>query len=138
MTLSIKNGRYAFLMRLDLIFSMSLWKECQLLQILNDLSGRHLIKLILYKNDVKLLKFKRSPLKVSLRYVWSLRFWLLIAEMNTSRKVMERLFCFSIVNLMLGCLLFNKLMKTIDELRNAKNKKRKTNKGRKEQGEQHL
>ena len=138
MTLSIKNGRYAFLMRLDLIFSMSLWKECQLLQILNDLSGRHLIKLILYKNDVKLLKFKRSPLKVSLRYVWSLRFWLLIAEMNTSRKVMERLFCFSIVNLMLGCLLFNKLMKAIDELRNAKSNKRKTNKGRKEQGEQHL
>ena len=28
---------------------------------LNDLSIRHLIKLILYENDVKLLKFKRSP-----------------------------------------------------------------------------
>ena len=61
MTLSIKNGRYVFLTRLDLIFSMSLWKEFQLLQILNDLSIRHLIKLILYENDVKLLKFKRSP-----------------------------------------------------------------------------
>ena len=35
--------------------------EFQLLQILNDLSIRHLIKLILYENDVKLLKFKRSP-----------------------------------------------------------------------------
>ena len=37
MTLSIKNGRYAFLIRLDLMFSMSLWKEFQLLQILSDL-----------------------------------------------------------------------------------------------------
>ena len=61
MTLSIKNGRSAFLIRLDLIFSMSLWEEFQLLQILNDLSIKHLIKLILYKNDVKLSKFKRSP-----------------------------------------------------------------------------
>ena len=61
MTLSIKNGRHAFLIRLDLMFSMSLWKDFQLLQILNDLSIRHLIKLILYENDVKLLKFKRSP-----------------------------------------------------------------------------
>ena len=30
------------------------------LQILNDLSVKHLINLILYENDVKLLKFKRS------------------------------------------------------------------------------
>ena len=27
MTLSIKNGGYAFLIRLGLMFSMSLWKE---------------------------------------------------------------------------------------------------------------
>ena len=54
MTLSIKNDGYPFLTRLDLIFSMSLWKELQLLQILNDLSIRHLIRLILYENDVKL------------------------------------------------------------------------------------
>ena len=60
MTLLIKNSGYAFLIRLDLMLSMSLWKEFQLLQILNDLSIRHLIKLILYENDVKLLKFKRS------------------------------------------------------------------------------
>ena len=60
MTLSIKNGGYAFLIRLDLIFSMSIRKELQLLQILNDLSMRHLIKRSLYENDVKLLKFKRS------------------------------------------------------------------------------
>ena len=61
MTLSIKDGGYAFLLRLYLMFSMSLWKEFPLLQILNDLSIKHLIKLILYENDVKLLKFKRSP-----------------------------------------------------------------------------
>ena len=60
MTLSIKNGGYAFLIRLDLMFPMSLWKEFQLVQILNDPSIRHLIKLILYENDVKLLKIKRS------------------------------------------------------------------------------
>ena len=32
-------------------------KEFQLLQILNDLFIKHLIKLILYENEVKLLKF---------------------------------------------------------------------------------
>ena len=47
MTLSIKNGEYAFLIRLDLMVTVSLSKEFQLLQILNDLSIRHLIKLIL-------------------------------------------------------------------------------------------
>ena len=60
MTSLSNNGGYAFFIRLDLMFSMSLWKEFELLQILNDLSIRHLIKLILYENDVKLLKFKRS------------------------------------------------------------------------------
>ena len=47
MTLSIKNGGYAILIRLDLMFSMSLWKEFQSLQILKDLSITHLIKLSL-------------------------------------------------------------------------------------------
>ena len=61
MALSIKNGGYAFLIGLDLIFSMSSWKEFQLLQVLNDLSIRHLIKLSLYENGVKLLKLQRSP-----------------------------------------------------------------------------
>ena len=61
MTLSIKNGGYAFLIRLDLMHSMSLWKQFQLLQILSDLSTKHLIKLILNENDVKLLTFKISP-----------------------------------------------------------------------------
>ena len=109
MALSSKNVGYAFLIRLDLMFSMSLWKESKLLQSLNDLSIRHLIKLIFHENDVKLLKFKRSPVYVDLWYVWSVRFWLLIPEMNTSRKAMEWLICFSIVNLMLGCLLFKKI-----------------------------
>ena len=52
MIFSINNGRYAFLIRLDLMFSMSVWKEFQLLQILHDLSIKHSIKLILYENDV--------------------------------------------------------------------------------------
>ena len=34
-------------------------KKVDLLQILNDLSTKHLIKLILYQNHVKFLKFKR-------------------------------------------------------------------------------
>ena len=61
MTLSITNGGYAFLIRLGLMFSTSIWKKFHLLQVLYDLSIRHLIKLILYENDVKLLQFKRSP-----------------------------------------------------------------------------
>ena len=61
MTLSIKNGEYAFIMRLGLMLSMSLWEEFQLFQILNNISIKHLIKLILDENDVKLLKFKRRP-----------------------------------------------------------------------------
>ena len=60
MPLSIKNGRYAFLITLELMFSASLRKEFQLLQILDDLSLTHLIKLSLYENDVKLLKFQRN------------------------------------------------------------------------------
>ena len=52
---------YTFLIRLDLMLSMSLGKEFQLLQILNDLFIKHLVKLLLYENDVKLLKFKRRP-----------------------------------------------------------------------------
>ena len=56
MTLSIKNGGYAFLIKLDLIFSTFLWKEFQGLQILNDLCIKHLIKLILYESDAKPLK----------------------------------------------------------------------------------
>ena len=108
MTLSIKNDQYAFLIRLHLLFSMSLWKEFQLLQVLNNLSNKHLIKLILYENYVRLLKLKRSTVYVNLGYVWSVRFWLLIPEMNTSRKAIEWLICFSIVNWMLGCLLFKK------------------------------
>ena len=48
MTLSIKNSRYAFLISLDSMLFTSLWKEFQLLQILNNPSTKHLIKLILY------------------------------------------------------------------------------------------
>ena len=66
MILLIKNGGYAFLIRLDLMFPMSLWKEFHLLQILNDLSIRHLIKLIWYENDVKLINL-REVLSRSIR-----------------------------------------------------------------------
>ena len=55
------------------MFFMSLWKEFQLLQILNVVSIKHLIKLILYEYDLKLLKFKRSPVQLVLWYVWSVR-----------------------------------------------------------------
>ena len=51
MTLSIKNCGYAFLIRLGLMLSMSLWKQFQLLQILNDQSIKHLIQLIFYENN---------------------------------------------------------------------------------------
>ena len=111
MTLPINNGGSAFLTRLDLILSMSLWKEFQLLQILNGLSIKHLNKLILYENDVKLLKFRGRSVYVNLWYVWSVRFWLLIPEMNTLRKPMEWLICFPFVDLILGCLLFKKSKK---------------------------
>ena len=55
MTLLIRNGGYAILIRLELMFSMSLSKEFELLQILNDLYIEHWIKLILHGKD------KRSP-----------------------------------------------------------------------------
>ena len=61
MMLLIKNNGYAFSIRLGLMFSMSLRKNFQLLQILNDLSIKHLIKVILNESNVKLLKFKKSP-----------------------------------------------------------------------------
>ena len=57
MNISIKNGEHALLIKLYLMFSFSLWKEFQLLQSLNELSIKHLIKLIFGENDVKLLKF---------------------------------------------------------------------------------
>ena len=59
MALLIKNGGYAFLIRLGLMSYVSLWKHFQLLQILNNLSIKHLIKLVFYENDMKV--FKRSP-----------------------------------------------------------------------------
>ena len=82
---------------------------------------RHLIKLILYENGVKLLKFTRGlrSLKCKILFIdtWNefidgmVRFWLLIPEMNLSRKVTEWLISFSMVNLMLGCLSFKKFKK---------------------------
>ena len=89
MTLSIKNGGYTFLIRLDLMLSMSLWKESQLLQTLNDLSIKHLIKLILYKDDVKLLDFKRRTVSINLWYVWIVRIWLKEYFFNSKEYVVK-------------------------------------------------
>ena len=36
------------------MISMLLWKKFKLLQILNNLSNKHLIKLSLYENDVQI------------------------------------------------------------------------------------
>ena len=57
MTSSIKNGRYAFLIRLD--FQSHYERSSVITNFKQPI--KHLIKLILYENDVKLLKFKRSP-----------------------------------------------------------------------------
>ena len=53
MTLLIKNGGYTFLIRLDLMLSV-------IMKIV-PIVYKHLVKLILYENDVKLLKFERGP-----------------------------------------------------------------------------
>ena len=61
---------------------MALWVHelFRLLQILNDLSIRHSIKLILYENDVKLLNLRGVLLG---RFMICLTGELLIPEMNT-------------------------------------------------------
>ena len=61
------------------IFSVSLWKEFQLLQLLNDLSIKHLIKLTLYENDVKLLNLREVQYMsiCDMFEVWDLDFWYL-------------------------------------------------------------
>ena len=56
MPLLIVNSADLFLIGLELMLSISLWEKFQFLQILNDLSIKHWFKLILYENDVKLLK----------------------------------------------------------------------------------
>ena len=78
MTLSINNGGYAFLIRFYLMFFMSLWKKFKSLQVLKDLYIKHFIKLIIFENDVKRLKFTRSLVQVESWYVSNVRLWLLI------------------------------------------------------------
>ena len=109
--LSIKNGGYAFLIRLDLMLSMSLWKQFQLLQTLNDLSVKHLMKLILYENDLKLLKFKGGLVKV---YLWCLNGEILInCTWNEYIKESDGMVdLFFIINLMLAYLIFKKSKKS--------------------------
>ena len=59
------------------------------------------------KNGVKLLKSFISQFVICLKC----EILIIDTEMNTSRKAMECLIRFSIVNLILGCLLFKKLKK---------------------------
>ena len=96
MTLSIKNGGYAFLIRLDLMFSMSLLK---VVPVITDFK-RPIYQTFNSTNLIwkwwRTLKFKRSPVWVDLWYVSNVRFWLLIPEMNTSRNAM---ICDGMVNL---------------------------------------
>ena len=107
MNLLIKKCGYAFLIRLDLMFCMSLLKEFQLLQIVNDPSIKYLNKLILYENDVKLLQVNYVMFEVSL----------IIDILNEYiRKTVVFLTCFSIVKFTLGCLLFKKNLKNLMNL----------------------
>ena len=41
-------------------------KRARIVTNINNLSTNHLIKLILYENDIKLLKFKKRPVQVDL------------------------------------------------------------------------
>ena len=79
MTSSIKIGGYPFLKRMDLIFAMWLWKQFKLLQILKELSIKHLVQLICYENFVKLVKFK-------FQYLLSVILWVLIPEINKEKQ----------------------------------------------------
>ena len=56
MTLSINNGGYTFL-----ISPMSLWREFQWLEVLNDLSMKHLINIISNENKGKLSNLRETP-----------------------------------------------------------------------------
>ena len=102
----IKNDGYDFLIKLDLVFYMSLWKEFQLLEVLNHLSIKNLIILILYENAIRLLKFKRGTGQFAI--CLKNEILIIVPEMNTSRKAMKCSTCCSIVNLMLECFLFKK------------------------------
>ena len=57
MTLSNKNGRYTFLVRLDLIIFCVTMKRVPIITNFKRLIYQTLIKLILNENDAKLLKF---------------------------------------------------------------------------------
>ena len=62
MTLSIKNCGYAVLIKLHLCFLCYYEKSSNCKKILDDLSVKLLITLILHENDEKFLKLKGSPI----------------------------------------------------------------------------
>ena len=61
MILSIKNGGYAFLIRLGLMFSMSLWQEFQLSQMFYELQNPSFKKCCnFYPNNFKFCVFNNT------------------------------------------------------------------------------
>ena len=61
MTLSIKNGESSFLIGLDSMFSVFMKGVPVITNFKPPIYIKHLLKLISYENDAKLVKFKRSP-----------------------------------------------------------------------------
>ena len=74
------------------------WRIC----IFNKIGPNFLC--VIMKGVRTITNFKRPIYQTFSVCVWSVIFCLLIPKMNTSRKAMEWLICFSIVNLILGCL----------------------------------
>ena len=61
MTLPIKDDGHAFFNKVRFNVFYVITKRVPIVPNLKRPSIKHLIKLIMYENDVKLLKFKRSP-----------------------------------------------------------------------------
>ena len=87
--------RWAFLVRLPLIISTSLWKEFHFLQISEDYFIKHLVKTSSHKYY---LKFLISSMLLNFWSIWSKIFLLSISQMNPPRKMIQWLTCFSLAN----------------------------------------
>ena len=61
MTFLIKNDGYTFLIRLDLMFFYVIMKGVPIITNFKQRIHQHVIKLMFCENDLKLLKFKGSP-----------------------------------------------------------------------------
>ena len=115
MTLSIKNDGYAFLTRLNVFYVIM--KRVPIVKTFIDLSNKNLIKLILYENDVKLLRLNilREVLYRSICDMLDvLHFDYQYLKRIHQKKMMEWLISFSIVNLILRCILFKKMRNSMN------------------------